>query len=524
MPAKVLSAALVGIDAVPVEVEADVAQGLPAFNLVGLPDAAVRESRERVRAAVRSAGIAFPRTRVTVNLAPADLRKEGPAFDVAIACAVLLAAGRVEFERDDGTTDDARDVPPHDPRTLLVGELGLDGAIRPVAGILPIALACRRLGIPTLICPEANAEEAAVVDGITVVAARHLLDVVQLLLRQRPLTPYVRRPAAPQPVSADDPYDLSRIHGLESGKRALIVAASGSHHLLLTGPPGSGKSLLARSLRTILPPLTDAERIEVTAIHSIVGLVPAGGGLVIERPFRSPHHTASTVAIIGGGASPRPGEISLAHRGVLFLDELPEFDRDVLESLRQPIEDGVVHVSRAAGTLVFPAQFQLVAAQNPCPCGYWRDPHHPCACAPGAILKYQRKLSGPLLDRIDLTIDVPRQPTEQLLRDPTAAPSAVARDAVVAARERQARRSAVEGVPATNAELRADHLRRVAPLGDAARQTLLQAAERYHLSARATIRCLRCARTIADLAGSDEVTADHVGEALRYRPKVAAFA
>jgi len=520
MSAKVLSATIVGIQGVPVEVEADVAAGLPAFNLVGLPDAAVKESRERVRAAIRSCGVSFPRTRVTVNLAPADLKKEGPAFDLPIAAAVMLAAGRVEFEREDGTAEGSRDVAGIDPRTVFLGELGLDGRGRPLTGLLPIALACRRIGLTTLVVPRANADEACAVAGLTVLPVSHLREVVQHLLQQEPLTPHQRGVVPQHPPSEElTPSDLAYIHGLHHAKRALEIAAAGGHNVLFTGPPGTGKSLLARSLPTILPTMTDEERLEVTTIHSVVGLTSRDGGLIMERPFRSPHHSASDIAIIGGGAAPKPGEVSLAHRGVLFMDEFPEFDRPVLEGLRQPLEDGMVTVSRAAGSVTFPARFMLVAAQNPCPCGYWGDEQRTCVCSPGAILKYQRKISGPLLDRIDLIVEVPRQPTEVLLQEPKEERSAVMRSKVEAARERQRARAAAGDLPQTNAELSTPQLRGAAPLGDDTRDVLLRAADRFHLSARATIRMLRVSRTIADLTSADTITTAHLQEALSYRQK-----
>lgn len=524
MPAKVLSATLVGLQGVPVDVEADVAAGLPMFNLVGLPDAAVKEARDRVRSAIHNSGIAFPRTRVTVNLAPADLKKEGPAFDLPIACAVLLAAGKIEFEREDGATGETADIVPVDDRTLLVGELGLDGSVRPITGILSIALAARRLGFPAIILPAANADEASAIGGITILPARHLLDVVKHIIGQEKLVAHERSSSFPASgfqldTDALHPNDLAYVHGLHVAKRALAVAAAGGHNLLFVGPPGSGKSLLAKSLPTILPTMIEDEQLDVTMVHSVVGLVPHDGGLISERPFRSPHHSASDTAIIGGGTIPRPGEVSLAHRGVLFLDEFPEFSRAVLESMRQPLEDGVVTVSRAAGSVTFPARFQLVAAMNPCPCGYWRDEHHQCVCPPGQIMKYQRKISGPLLDRIDLVVDVPRQPTEILLTEPHEERSCVVRAQVEAAREKQRARSAKSGCPPVNSEMSAAQLRVHAILADDVRNTLLRAADKFHLSSRATIRTIRVARTIADLLGADTITTDHLTEALSYRPK-----
>lgn len=519
MPARVRSATVIGIDAVPIDVEADVAPGLPACNLVGLPDAAVKEARDRVRAAIRNCGIAFPRTRVTVNLAPADLKKEGPAFDLPIACAILLAAGRVELEREDGSSAVAGEATAFDPRTLLIGELGLDGSVRPVTGILPIALACRRVGITALILPGANTAEASVVPELELLPVRHLTDVLKHILGQERLMPFDRsaRPPMARPESPGN--DLAFIHGLATAKRGLEVAAAGGHNLLFVGSPGSGKSLLARAVPTILPAMAPDEQIEASVVHSVAGFLASDGGLIRERPFRSPHHSASDVALVGGGTTPRPGEVSLAHRGILFLDEFPEFARGVLESLRQPLEDGVVTVSRAAGSVTFPARFQLIAAMNPCPCGYWRDESRQCTCPPGQILKYQRRISGPLLDRIDLVIEVPRLSSEVLLTEPREESSAVVRARVEAARERQRARATAHGIAPTNAELSAAQLRTAAALDGDARRTLIAAAERFHLSSRATIRVLRCSRTIADLAGADAVDASHVGEAISYRPK-----
>ena len=424
MLASVRTAALVGLDAVPVSVEVDVSFGLPGLVMVGLPDAAVRESRDRVRAAIRNSGFDFPQRRVTVNLAPADVRKVGAAFDLPIALGVLAATG-VVFER---TIRDA----------LIVGELSLDGSMQPARGVLPIAAGARRDGCRRLLLPRANAAEASLVGGLEVLPADTLQDAVALL--NDPSTP--RRspePALPSPPGADSP-DLADVHGQVLARRALEVAAAGGHNLLFVGPPGAGKTMLARRLPGLLPPLTRDEALEVTTVHSVAGLLRPGIGLLSERPFRAPHHTVSEIALVGGGSIPRPGEISLAHHGVLFLDELPEFSRRAIEVLRQPIEHGAVTIARAARTATFPARFMLVAAMNPCPCGHLGDPRKACRCAPAQVDRYAARLSGPLRDRIDLVIPVGAVEASSLVQPAHGEPSAAVRARVSGARGRQAGR------------------------------------------------------------------------------------
>ena len=499
MLARLRSAALFGVDPSLVDVEVDVSSGLPTFNTVGLPDSSVRESRDRVRSAIENSGFEFPARRITINLAPADMRKRGTSFDFAIAVGVLAASGVVRQREF--------------PELLLIGELSLDGSIQPARGVLPVALAARRNKLALLVAATSGREAAAVPElEIRLVAS--LADAVAVLNDERRAPTLPRTAFAPRRAAAE--RELADIKGQRSARRALEIAAAGRHNLLLVGPPGAGKTMMARSLPGILPEPTFDEAVDSTIIHSVLGLVPPEDGILGQRPFRAPHHTISDVALIGGGREPRPGEVSLAHNGVLFLDEIPEFDRRALEVLRQPIEDGAVRVARAGGVATFPASFLLVAAMNPCACGYAGSAQRACRCTPLQIIRYRGRLSGPLRDRFDLTVAVKPVPADVLTAPQPAEASGDVRVRVAAARARQQQRfSGLAG--RTNADLGGSRLTQCCALGDDGQRLLQRAVARLGLSARGYDRVRRVARTIADLGGESRVGAPHIAEALGYR-------
>lgn len=496
------STALCGIDGYIVDVETDISNGMPGFDIVGLPDAAVKESKERIRAAVKNTGLTFPSKRITVNLAPADIRKEGAYFDLPIALGILAASEQLDGKK----CQDA----------IFLGELSLNGDLRRINGVLPMVISAYQKGIRKVFLPRENASEAAVIDGVQVFGAKSLEEILSHFIGKKEILPTVVDVAALLENQDRVKYDFSEVKGQEFVKRALEIAAAGGHNVLMIGPPGSGKTMIAQRIPSILPDMTFEESLEVTKVHSIAGSLSASSPLVSERPFRHPHHTISSVGLSGGGSNPKPGEISLSHNGVLFMDELPEFRRDALEAMRQPLEDGEVTITRAGGTATYPCSVMLVASMNPCPCGYYGDRNRECTCTQSQILKYMGRISGPMLDRIDLHIEVPSVKYDELETKEKGESSAEIKARVDKARKIQTQRYKDAGVY-SNSQLTPELMNKYCALGDEANDLLRQAFESLGLSARAHNRILKVARTIADLAGSQNIEVEHIAEAIQYR-------
>lgn len=507
MLAKISSGAAIGLDTTLIEVEVDVAeQGLPSLAIVGLPDKAVEEAKERVRSAIKNTGADFPLSRITINLAPADLPKVGPAYDLPIALGILIASGQIA---------------PNVSDSLFFGELSLDGSLRHTNGILPMAYLAKEKNFKRLFIPKINELEASIVSGVEVYSVTSLLELIRFFNKTSEITPSKKIRLSELLKTTEAEFDFSEIVGQEQAKRAAEIAAAGNHNIFMRGSPGSGKTMLARALPGILPTLTEDEALEVTKIYSITGNLPPGQSVFTSRPFRSPHHTTSRIGLIGGGTNPSPGEISLAHRGVLFLDEFPEFPRHVLESLRQPMEDGVVTISRAKGSVTYPAQFLLVAASNPCPCGYYGDPKRACKCLPGTIARYQKRVSGPILDRIDLHIEVPSVETQKLVERDNKVnkeSSKIIQKRVQRARNLQTNRFKGTKIK-SNSEMTTKDVKNFCQLSAECRAMMISATAAMNLSARSYFKVIKIARTIADLASDKEISPTHLAEALQYRPK-----